>query len=96
MIPESGKTLSKIVASIKKQNVDEREFQIVGTSGWDDISTMNDFNLLGAWFVAPENEKFREFERSYYRSFNKFPPRISSIVYDSVAAVAAVTNHKEK
>jgi ABC-type branched-subunit amino acid transport system substrate-binding protein len=96
MIPESGKTLSKIVASIKKQNVDEREFQIVGTSQWDDISTMNDFNLLGSWFVAPENEKFREFERAYYRSFNKFPPRIASIVYDSIAAVAEVRSRKDK
>lgn len=95
MIPESGKILSKIVASIKKQNKDERDFQLVGSSQWDDISTLNDFNLLGAWFPAPENEKFRNFEKAYYRSYEKFPPRISSIVYDSVAAVAELANSKK-
>ncbi len=95
MIPESGKMLSRIMASIKKQNKDERDFQIVGSSQWDDISTLNDFHLIGTWFPAPESEKFRNFEKSYYRSFNKFPPRISSIVYDSVAAVAELANRKK-
>lgn len=96
IIPESGKILSKIAASIKKQNKDERDFQLIGTSQWDDVSTLNDLNLLGAWFPAPENDKYREFEKSYYRSFNKFPPRISSIVYDSVAAVAQVATKKKE
>jgi branched-chain amino acid transport system substrate-binding protein len=96
MVPESGKNLAKIVASIKKQNTDEREFQIIGTSQWDDISTVNNLNLLGAWFASPENKKFREFERSYYRSFNKFPPRIASIIYDSVAVVAQIAREKNE
>jgi ABC-type branched-subunit amino acid transport system substrate-binding protein len=95
VIPESGKTLSKIVDAIKRKNIDERDFQLVGTSQWDDISSLNDTNLFGAWFVAPENEKFRNFERAYYQSFNKFPPRISSIVYDSVAAVVDISNRKK-
>ncbi len=92
MIPESGKALGKIVASMKKQNKDERDFQLIGSSQWDDISTLNNFQLIGSWFPAPENEKFRNFERAYYRSFNKFPPRIASIVYDMVAAAAQLAN----
>ncbi|MES2961458.1 MAG: penicillin-binding protein activator [Pseudomonadota bacterium] len=95
IIPESGKTLSKIAASIKQQNKDEREFQIVGTSQWDDVSTLNDFNLVGAWFPAPENEKFRSFEKAYYQTYNKFPPRISSIIYDSVSVVAELSGRKK-
>lgn len=95
MIPESGKVLSKIVASIKKQNVDERDFQIVGTSQWDDISTLNDYNLTGAWFASPENEKFRNFEKIYYQTYNKFPPRISSITYDSIAAISTLIDYKK-
>lgn len=88
LVPESGNILSKIVASIQRQNVDEREFQIVGTSQWDDISTLNDRNLVGSWFVAPENEKFRNFEKIYYQTYQKFPPRISTIAYDMVGAIA--------
>jgi len=96
-IPESGKILSKIVASINRQNIDERNFQIAGTNQWDDISTLNDRNLLGGWFAAPQNEKFRNFEKTYYQNFGKFPPRISAIAYDMVAAVVnlTITNNEQ-
>lgn len=94
-IPESGKILAKIVATIKKLNKDERDFQLIGTSQWDDISTLNNPDLIGGWFAAPENEKFRNFEKAYYQTYVKFPPRISSIVYDAVAAVAEVADRKK-
>lgn len=94
MIPEAGKPLFKIVSAMKRLNKDERDFQLVGTNQWDDISTINDFHMIGSWFVAPENEKFRNFERSYYRSFNKFPPRIASIVYDLTSATAEIATRK--
>jgi len=95
VIPESGKTLSKIAALIKVQNKDERDFQLVGSSQWDDISTLNDPNLLGGLFAAPENERFRNFEKTYYGSYDKFPPRISSIVYDSVTAISQIIDSKK-
>jgi branched-chain amino acid transport system substrate-binding protein len=98
MIPEGGKSLFKIVSAMQRLNKDERAFQLIGTNQWDDIATINDFHMMGAWFVAPENDKFRDFERSYYRSFNKFPPRIASIVYDLTAAsaqIAALKGNKE-
>jgi len=94
-IPEQGKNLSKIVASIKKQNVDEREFQIIGTSQWDEISTLNDSNLLGAWFAGAQSENFRNFEKIYYQTYNKFPPRISSIAYDSVSVITKLLDEKD-
>jgi branched-chain amino acid transport system substrate-binding protein len=95
MIPESGKILSKIVAEIKAQNTDERNFQIVGTNQWDDTSTFSDYNLIGGWFAAPENEKFRDFEKAYYQNYSKFPPRIASISYDMVAAVSKLIDLKK-
>ncbi len=94
LIPESGKTLSKLVNSINKLNKDERDFQLIGTSQWSESSTLKDINLLGAWFPAPEDNRFRIFEKNYYNSFKKFPPRISSIVYDAVLAVAKITQNK--
>lgn len=94
MIPESGKNMSIIADMIKKYNKDERDFQLIGTNQWDDISTLNDQNVIGAWFAAPENYRFRAFEKTYYQTFNKFPPRISSIVYDSVAATSELIDRK--
>ena len=94
LIPEAGKQLSKVVKSVNKFNKDERNFQIIGTSQWDDASTLNDINLLGSWFSAPEGDKFRIFEKNYYRYFGKFPPRISSIAYDSVWAISKIAQNK--
>jgi len=94
LIPESGKTLTKITDLIKQYNIQEHEYQLVGTGQWDDISTLNNENLFGAWFAAPENKRFASFEKSYYQTYNKFPPRIASIAYDSVAAIAELVDKK--
>lgn len=90
MIPESGKILSKIIETIQEQNTNEREFQILGSSNWDDISTLKDSRLNGSWFAAPDNDKFRNFEKEYYRYHEKFPPRIASIAYDLVSALSTI------
>lgn len=94
LIPESGKIASKIIASIKKQNTQERPYQILGTSQWDDKSVY-DSNLIDTWFPAPENEKFSNLENFYYKKFDKFPPRIASITYDMVAVIAEIANQKQ-
>ena len=94
MIPESGKIASKIISSIKKQNKEERDFQILGTSQWDDKSIF-DSNLINAWFPAPENEKFSDLENFYYSKYEKFPPRLASIVYDMIGLIAEITNRKQ-
>lgn len=95
MIPESGKILSKIVYFINGQNINEREFQLIGTSQWDDNSTLNDDSLKGAWFPAPANHKFSQFQKKYYKTYNEFPLRISSIAYDSLAAISQMIKKKK-
>ena len=94
LIPESGKTLTKITALIKQFNTQERDYQLMGTGQWDDISSLSDINLRGAWFAAPQHEKFANFERSYYQTYGKFPPRIASIAYDSIASIAELIEKK--
>ena len=94
MIPESGKIASKIISLIKKQNTNERDFQILGTSQWDDKSIF-DSSLINAWFPAPENEKFSDLENYYYSKFEKFPPRIASITYDMIGLIAELANRKQ-
>ncbi|MES2677238.1 MAG: penicillin-binding protein activator [Pseudomonadota bacterium] len=88
VIPESGAVLTKIVSLINKYNTSEREIQIIGSSNWDDITTLNDPNLIGSWFVSANPDKYRDFEKRYYQLYNKFPPRISGIAYDATLAVA--------
>ncbi len=92
LIPESGATLSKIVEAIKKSNVSERDFQLIGTNQWDEIATLNDPNLVGAWFPAPDFHEYRNFEKKYYKTYGKFPVRISSIAYDAIGAIISLAH----
>ena len=92
LIPESGATLFKIVDYIKKSNVNERDFQFIGTSQWDEIATLNDPNLIGSWFAAPDFHQYKNFEKRYYKTYGKFPVRISSIAYDAIGAIINLVN----
>lgn len=92
LIPESGATLFKIVDYIKKSNVNERDFQFIGTSQWDEIATLNDPNLVGSWFPAPDFHEYKNFEKKYYKTYGKFPVRISSIAYDAMGAIINLVN----
>ncbi|MFM8186374.1 MAG: penicillin-binding protein activator [Alphaproteobacteria bacterium] len=94
-IPESGKVLSKIANIIINQNKDEKQFQLVGSTQWDDPATLKDINLLGGWFPAPEPEKFQIFIKNYYDSFGKYPPRIASLAYDFTTAIAMISQDKK-
>tara|TARA_A100001015_G_scaffold295205_1_gene373932 strand:+ start:116 stop:487 length:372 start_codon:yes stop_codon:yes gene_type:complete len=42
--------------------------------------------------VAPDFERFDRFQKSYYRYFDQLPPRISSIIYDSVSTIAEIVD----
>lgn len=94
-VPESGKNLAKMVNLIKKHNDDERDIQIVGIGGWDDDSVISDGDLDDIWFAAPIQSRFNKFKKAYYRSYGEEPPRIASIVYDSVAAVTRIIDTKD-
>jgi branched-chain amino acid transport system substrate-binding protein len=86
-IPESGSSLFKTISLINRYNSAGKDIKIIGISNWDENSTLNDPNLVGGWFTAPDPEKYHEFEKRYYQSFNKFPVRINSIAYDATLAV---------
>lgn len=94
MIPESGKNLSKIIAAINRNNIDEREYQIISTSSLNDISSLNESNINDILFAAPENNKFLNFEKKYYQIFNQLPPRISSIAYDTIQSICEIMKKK--
>ncbi len=95
VVPETGKNLSKIAELIKKYNIEERDIKIVGTSEWDSLSTLNDPNLIGSYFAAPDAGNFHEFEKRYNTLYGNFPPRIASISYDLVAATAKLMQQKK-
>lgn len=94
-VPTAGRGLVKVAKAIKKANKEERDIQIAAIGGWEDESLLNDIALNGTWFAAPLPSRYARFERNYYRYFGKYPPRIASIVYDSIAAIAQIVDKNE-
>ena len=95
LIAESGEALSKIAEKIKEYNTEERRFQIIGTSGWDKPSTVDDPNLQGGWFAGPDSRPYQKFENHYYQLYGQLPPRISSIAYDAVYVTTSLINQNK-
>lgn len=90
-VPEAGKNLTKIISSIKNSG-NASGFEIVGSENFSEIATLNNPDLIGIWFSAPKYQKFERFEQNYYQLYAKFPPRIASIIYDTIAVIAEITN----
>lgn len=92
LVPESGKTLSKITSLFREMQIAERPIKVAGIGQLDDVAFLNDKNYKDLLFAAPNHQRFEKFEKGYFQIYNKFPPRISSIAYDSVAAIAQISN----
>ena len=90
LISQSGSTLSKIKSLIDLYNVDERDLQIIGTSNFGDISSLEDPKLVGSWFTGPKTDKYEDFEKHYYKTYSQFPPKIASLAYDTLAVIGKV------
>ncbi len=92
IVADSANNTAEISTLIKKYNKTQREIILVGIGSWDDKSiTEKDF-ATRVLYSAPDPSKFNKFERSFYRYYSKYPPRISSIVYDSVATIAQIVD----
>ncbi|MFT6106724.1 MAG: ABC-type branched-subunit amino acid transport system substrate-binding protein [Rickettsiales bacterium] len=96
LIPESGASLAKIVKLIKKYNNSERDIQIIGTSNWDDVKTLEYPDLMGGWFTSADPKEYLSFKKRYQKTYDKLPPRISTIAYDATLAVIVALNKSEK
>jgi ABC-type branched-subunit amino acid transport system substrate-binding protein len=96
LIPEAGKILSKAVATINNKNNKELDLKIIGTNQWDDSLTLQDSNLFGSWFVAPEPKKFQDFAKKYQQTFKNLPARLSSIAYDSILAFSEISANQNE
>jgi ABC-type branched-subunit amino acid transport system substrate-binding protein len=94
-IPESGAPLAKIVKLIKKYNTSERDIQIIGTSNWEHPINLQESNLIGGWFTSADPKEYQNFQKRYQKSYDKLPPRISSIAHDATLAVIDVLNKSQ-
>lgn len=90
-IPEQADQMAAVSQALTTAGVNPARVQILGTGLWNDARVLRLPILQGAWFSAPENAGFNNFAAKYRSRFNADPTRISTLAYDAMSLVAALS-----
>ena len=90
-IPEQADQMTSVSQALVAAGIDPARVQILGTGLWNDSRVLRLPALQGAWFPAPENGGFNNFASKYRAKFNSDPTRISTLSYDAMSLVAALS-----
>ena len=92
-IPAGPESLPTISALIPYYEINTQQVALLGTGLWDYPNIGKEKPLVGGWFPAPDPKGWRAFTQRYVKTYEKTPPRLSSIAYDAVSlAVSLSTN----
>ena len=89
-IPENGDMASVVSTALANNGVDRKNWQLLGTSAWDDARLLKEPLFQSGWFAGPEKTGFAAFAQRYQSRFGKEPPRLASLGYDAVFLVNAL------
>jgi branched-chain amino acid transport system substrate-binding protein len=78
---------SKIAESLKENNIDGKDIQIVGTNHWNNDKITSYSSLYGSILSSPDNKYYNMFQKKYSHIYNQNPVKISSIGYDVTAFI---------
>ncbi len=90
-IPEQADQMAAVSQALVAAGIDPSRVQVLGTGLWNDSRVLRLPALQGAWFPAPENGGFNNFASKYRAKFNSDPTRISTLSYDAMSLVAALS-----
>jgi len=90
LIPDGGKRLNEILDLMASYSTDERQYQLLGTSKWENEANYRNQDLYNSWFVSPDPDEYKDFEERFYKAYGVFPIRVASLAYDAVNAVKKV------
>jgi hypothetical protein len=91
MIPVGGARLSTVAPLLAYRDLDPRKVKYLGTGLWDVPNIWREGALLGAWYAAPPPESRADFERRFNDTYGHRPPRLSTLAYDAMALVGALS-----
>lgn len=64
--------------------------KLISTGRWDDPRAHRVTSLAGAWYAAPDSNKFRSFAGLYRGKYGNDPARLASLAYDSTLLACAL------
>lgn len=89
-IPENGDLAAQLNMALTSHGIDRKNWQLLGTSAWDDARLMKEPVFQSGWYAGPEKTGFASFAQRYQNRFGKEPPRLASLGYDAVFLVNAL------
>jgi ABC-type branched-subunit amino acid transport system substrate-binding protein len=90
-IPDGADAVPGVVQALNAGGVDTKRIQLLGTGLWEDNQIFSNPLLDGAWYAGPDSSGFRAFSARYRARYGADPVRTSSLAYDAVALIAALT-----
>ncbi len=94
LLPEGGPRLKQLAQQLKRAGVDTSRVRLLGSGLWDDPSIAGEPALAGGWFAASPPEGRRDFEGRYQAAYNRAPPRLASLAFDSAALAAVLVKNE--
>ena len=73
-----------------------KKVKLIGTGEWYIDNIGSEPGLLGAWFVAPNPNLWKDFKKKFYKLYNYEPIRLSSLAHDSLTTVFSIIDKNEK
>lgn len=95
-LPERGAALKMMVKALTDKGANTMRAQYLGTSLWNDDTTLTDSKLFGGWFVATEGEARDKFEKEFVATTSRKATRLAGLGYDAVALIANAAKNGDK
>ena len=96
LLIETGNRLRQASATLTYYGVDFKKVKLIGTGEWYIDNIGSEPGLLGAWFVAPNPNLWKDFKKKFYKLYNYEPIRLSSLAHDSLTTVFSIIDKNEK
>ncbi|MFI4983699.1 MAG: penicillin-binding protein activator [Rickettsiales bacterium] len=90
LVPEGTSSLAGFINELRSKGGAGR-YKMLGSGLWDDERLYKIPELNGAWFANIPHSKRDKFEKRFMAHFDYKPSRLSSLAYDSIALVAALS-----
>jgi ABC-type branched-subunit amino acid transport system substrate-binding protein len=90
-MPDAGDAAPFISQILGVNGIEAGQIQYLGSGQWVDPRFAQEFNLIGAWYPAPERAGFDAFSRRYQAAFGSAPFRAATLAYDATSLASGLS-----
>lgn len=96
LMPERGAMLRNLVQTLSLNGASTSRVRYLGTSLWNEPTTLAESRLLGGWFVTTDISTRAPFEARLREESNRRPTRLAGMGYDAMTIIARLARGGDK